>query len=244
MDTAFLNRVGITRGWQYEEINFYPTPSRYGWVKRIAPFVWIAAARDRIQGGTEAYYLPGIRMNFTRAGSVRLDYGRGHETFAGQRFETGQASINGSIQATRWLNVGGSASTGPAIFYDPADPFQGDRTSATLRVGLQPNTRVNSSSSYSFVTFTSRRTGLKVFDVHIVNLRQTYHFTPHFFVRSVEQFDSSQTRVLCDFLASYELSPGTVFYAGYGSLLERAETRSYRASAQALFLKASYLVRF
>ena len=24
MDTAFLNRVGITRGWQYQAISFYP----------------------------------------------------------------------------------------------------------------------------------------------------------------------------------------------------------------------------
>ena len=24
MDTAFINRVGLTRGWQYQDLNFYP----------------------------------------------------------------------------------------------------------------------------------------------------------------------------------------------------------------------------
>ena len=78
-----------------------------------------------MQGGGEAYYLPGIRFNFTRAGNLRLDAGRGHETFAGTRFETGQLSANGSIQILRWLNLGGYVMKGPAIFYDPAAPYQG-----------------------------------------------------------------------------------------------------------------------
>jgi hypothetical protein len=54
--------------------------------------------------------------------------------------------------------------------------------------------------------------------------------------------------VLGDFLASYELSPGTVLHAGYGSLfgreIEGLEFDRYAATARALFIKASYLARF
>ena len=60
-----------------------------------------------------------------------------------------------------------------------------------------------------------------MYRVHVLNLRNTYQFTPRFFVRAVAQFDSSRKRVLGDFLASYELSPGTVLHAGYGSLFGR-----------------------
>ena len=67
-------------------------------------------------------------------------------------------------------------------------------------------------------------------------------------MRAVAQFDSSRKRVLGDFLASYELSPGTVVHAGYGSLfgreLDGVELSSYRATARAVFFKASYLARF
>ena len=85
MDTAFLNRVGVTRTWNYGEVNFYPA-GEFGWIKRIAPFTWTTLADDRTQGGTEFQVMPGIRFNFVRQGQLRLDYERGHETFASQRF--------------------------------------------------------------------------------------------------------------------------------------------------------------
>jgi hypothetical protein len=59
--------------------------------------------------------------------------------------------------------------------------------------------------------------------------------------------------VLTDFLASYELLPGTVAYAGYGSLIERRGwdgaawtdgPGSYRTSERGFFFKASYIHRF
>jgi hypothetical protein len=248
MDTAFINRVGLTRGWQYQELQFYPDRPRYRWIKRLAPFFWVVGAKDRTQGGSEAFYLPGIRMNFTRSGGLRIDYGRGHETFAGRRFEIGRAFADAGVQPTRWFNMGASFSRGPAIFYDSEAPFQGDRTSAGLRLGFQPNSKLNNNLSYSFVTFEDRATRKKVYDVHIVNLRNAYQFTPQFFLRAVAQFDSSRERVLADFLASYELAPGTVVHAGYGSLFgrnhEEQEFDRYTATARAFFFKASYLARF
>jgi len=248
MDTAFLNRVALTRGWQYQDLNFYPSHPRYRWIKRINPFVWISRGTDRIQGGTEAFYLPAVRFNFTRAGYLRLDYGTGHETFGGRKFEIGRMMLEGGIQITRWLNIGGGGQKGPAIFYDSAEPFQGHRRSGNVRIGLQPNSRVNSNTSYSFESFDNRSTGLNVYRVHILNMRNTYQFSPRFFVRAVAQFDSSRERLLGDFLASYELSPGTVVHAGYGSLFGRAhddlEFDRYTATARAFFFKASYRARF
>jgi hypothetical protein len=248
MDTAFINRTALTRGWQYQDLNFYPSHPRYQWIKRINPFFWMSRGNDRVQGGTEAFYLPALRFSFTRAGNVRLDYGTGHETFAGRRFEVGRMMVDGGVQLNRWLNLGGSAQRGPSIFYDADAPFQGYRRSATLRVGLQPTAQFYSNTNYSFVTFENRNTGVNTYRVHIVNTRNTYQFTPRFFVRAVAQFDSSRERVLADFLASYELSPGTVVHAGYGSLFGTqtgdTEYDRYRATDRAFFFKASYLARF
>jgi hypothetical protein len=243
LDTAFVNRVGLTRGWQYQEVQFYPD-QRYGWIKRIAPFLWATRAQDRIQRGSEQFVLPGIRFNFTRQGNLRLDFGRGHETFAGRRFTTGRANVNGGAQFTRWLNVFGSLNRGPGIYYDAFDPFGGTETSRSIQVGLQPNANLSHNLSYNFVKF-ERPDGERVFDVHIVNLRNTYQFTPRFLVRAIAQFDSSRRRVLGDFLASYEMSPGTVVHAGYGSLMESAaRARPYESVARAFFFKASYLAKF
>jgi hypothetical protein len=70
---------------------------------------------------------------------------------------------------------------------------------------------------------------------------------------AIVQYDSSQHRVLTDLLGSYELLPGTVAYAGYGSLIEQRNFQNdawitgagrYQTSRRGLFLKASYLYRF
>ena len=244
MDTAFINRVGLTRGWQYQGLSFYPDEKRYPWLKRVNPFVWATAADDRIQGGTELEVIPGIRFNFTRQGYLRLDMSRGHETFAHERFEVGRVMADGGAQFTNWLSLGGNVNTGPSVFYDEVDPFQGQRRALSARVGLQPNAKLNHNFSYTFVHFERRDTGEKVYDVYVVNLRNTYQFTPQFLMRAIVQYDSSRRQVLGDFLASYELVPGTVVHAGYGSLWERLDVDPYRPTARAFFFKASYLARF
>jgi hypothetical protein len=87
----------------------------------------------------------------------------------------------------------------------------------------------------------------------VFNSRTTYQFTKHLAVRGIVQFDGPRARVLTDFLASYELQPGSVAFVGYGSLLERRAWRDdewvpregdYLATRRGLFLKASYLHRF
>jgi hypothetical protein len=195
-----------------------------------------------VQGGTESQLLPGIRFNFVRQGNLRLDYSRGHETFAGQRFTTGRAHADGGAQLTRWLNVRGTIERADAIYYDPAAPFGGIQSERNVSIDWQPSAKLAHNLSYNFVKF-DRTTGEKVYSVHIVNLRNTYQFNSRFFLRGIAQFDSMRRRLLGDFLASYELMPGTVAHVGYGSVLESVERRPYIATARAFFFKVSYLAR-
>ena len=88
----------------------------------------------------------------------------------------------------------------------------------------------------------------------IINSRTTYQFTRRLYARLIAQHDTSSQRLLLDSLVSYELRPGTVFFAGYGALRERRtyadgewqpdELSPLRESRRGLFLKASYLYRF
>ena len=140
------------------------------------------------------------------------------------------------------MNVAGALESAEAVFYDPTEPFSGTQITRTVNLEWQPNARLAHNLSYDFVKF-ERATGENVFTVHILNLRNTYQFTPRFFVRAIAQFDSAKHRVLGDFLASYELMPGTVAHAGYGSILESFGGSHYAATARALFFKVSYLAR-
>ena len=88
----------------------------------------------------------------------------------------------------------------------------------------------------------------------IVNSRTTYQFSRRLYARLIAQYDTSAHRLLLDALGSYELRPGTVFFAGYGALRERRtydagawrtdELSPLRESRRGLFFKASYLYRF
>jgi len=112
----------------------------------------------------------------------------------------------------------------------------------TLALDWQPSAKLAHNLSYDYVKF-DRTAGEPVYRLHIVNLRNTYQFSPRFFLRGIVQFDSSKRRILGDVLASYELVPGTVVHLGYGSVLETVERRPYAATTRALFFKSSYLAR-
>ena len=103
------------------------------------------------------------------------------------------------------------------------------------------------------VVFDRASNSERVFRVDIINMKTTYQFDKHFSLRAIERYDSSQKRVLMDYLASFELVPGTVAYAGYGVLFDKQSwdgTRfipgagNYANTQRSLFFKVSYLHRF
>jgi len=253
MDTAFINRVGDTNGWLYGEVNFYPDKAKWPWLRRIQPFTFNQATHDVIQRGDELFTLQGLRLFFTRSGFFRIDYVTGHEPFAGQRFKIGRWRIQSNAQLFRWLNVYANANSGFATFYDPSTPYQGRSSDVATGFTFQPSGRLSETLDFERVAFERESTGERVYTIHILNSKTAYQFTNHFFLRAIAQFDSSRSQVLTDFLSSYELRPGTVFYAGYGSLIEQRSFHDdqwalgvgrYQTVRRGLFLKASYLYRF
>ena len=257
MDTAFYNRTGFTSAWSFSELNFYPKST---WLRRVFPFYFVKYGHDRIQDGREDYLHTGIRFSITRQGFLNLSHGRGHESWKGTKYRVGSDfNLFGNMQVVRWLNLGGNYGGGPSIFYDETAPFQGRSRNFGVDMTVQPNRHLSQSLEFSRSRFWRPETGAQVYAVNIVNSRTTYQFDKHFLVRMLAQYDSSQDRVLTDFLGSYEFVPGTVFHAGYGSLYEKGFGRVEPVPGAAdpidardrflminrgLFLKASYLRRF
>jgi hypothetical protein len=254
MDTAFFNRAGFTSGWSYGEVNFFPREGSDFWLKRVSLFYFAKLGRDRVQGGDERFVNSGIRFNLTRQGYLQVTQNRGREPWAGRQFETGGGiNIYGRGQVLRWLDINGSVNRNRAIYYDPADPFQGSSASHSFGITLQPDQHFNQNIQYQRVRFDRASTGERVFTVDIVNLRTTYQFNRRFLVRLIEQYDSSRQRLLTDLLGSYEFAPGTVLHGGYGSLLEKRDFQDGRllpdggdfmTVSRGLFFKASYVHRF
>jgi hypothetical protein len=253
MDTAFLNQVGITQGWTFVAPSFYPNAKKYPWFKRIVPFAFAQYGKDRIQNGVPWIVVPGVRMHFTRQGFFRLDTVQGHEVWVGHTFRVDNTRVFGEAQFTRWLRIFGQVNFGRAVFYDPVDPYLGRRRSYTAELTLQPTSRFNESVSYNRVTFDRLGGGERVYTVDVLNTKTTFQVDRRFSLRGIVQYDSSRHRILTDLLASWELRPGTVAYAGYGSFLERQQwdgnqwrtgEGSYLTTNRGFFFKASYIHRF
>jgi len=253
MDTAFLNQVGITQGWSFVAPSFYPDSGKYPWFKRIVPFAFAQYGRDRVQGGSPLLFVPGVRMHFTRQGFFRADVVLGKEVFSGRTFRTRNVRITGEGQLTRWLYLFARSTFGRQLFYDPAEPFLGRSRTYNAEVSLQPSARFNQRVGFNRVEFDRLSNGSRVYTVDVLNTRTTFQIDRRFSVRGIVQYDSSRQRVLTDLLASWELVPGTVAYAGYGSLIERQEwdgtgwtplVGPYRTTQRSLFFKASYVHRF
>ncbi len=253
MDTAFYNRTGITTHWTYYALNFHPDEKRYGWFKKLQPYVWIQMGRDRVQRGNERFFQSGIQMNFTRQGVLQLDLGRGRESWAGRTFKTRQIGISGSAQLYRWLNLSGQINFLRSIYYDSADPFSGHIRDFHIGFTFQPDEKINLAINYNRAIFDRASNGQRVFTVDIINTTIAYQFNKNFFIRAIERYDSSQKRLLMDYLASFELVPGTVAHAGYGALFEKEELiskqavyqhRNYENTQRGFFFKLSYRYRF
>ncbi len=253
MDTAFYNRTGITGGWVYSGINLYPDENRYRWFKKINPFIFVRGYQDRIQGGNDVIAVAAVRMYFTRQGMFRIQWVSGREPWAQQSFVVRSFSLQGGAQILRWLNVQSQFSKSRSTYYDPVSPFAGNERFYWASASVQPNARLNQSFSFTRDSFDRLSTGQRVFAVNILNTRTEYQITRQFSVRAIAQYDSSKSRILTDFLGSYELIPGTVAYAGYGTIFERRfwdgqqllpGTGNYLNTERGLFLKVSYLHRF
>ena len=259
MDTAFYRRTGFTAGYTYNEINFYPGGGKTYWLQRISPFVFAKLGEDRVQDGSEYFWNTGVRASFTRQGNVSIEMSRGEEAWQGRQFKGyNDVFMFAGMQVVRWLNVFGGGGVGPSIYYDEVNPFQGYSQFSFFGLTFQPNQHLTQSLEGNTVRFDRASNGERIFSVNVINSRTTYQFDKHFLVRLLLQYDSAEQRVLTDLLASYELVPGTVFHAGYGSLYERGSSSTapidgsspirpdepYRAVNRGLFFKASYLKRF
>jgi hypothetical protein len=251
MDTAYYAQTGFTRGWTYVDWSLYPDKKKHGWVRRVTPFLFARATRDRVAKGDEVLVIAGIRTNFSRQGFFRIDHFFGHEPWAGRSFSLDRWRLMGNGQVFRWLNLDGQLTFGDGTYYDPVAPFGGRMRQARLQATLQPTPRFSESISYVSSRL-NRPTGEQVYSVVIINTRTTYQFTKFFFLRATIQYEGLQKRLLTDALASYELRPGTVLYAGYGSLIEQRDYQDgvwvpasgrYLTTQRGLFFKVSYLFR-
>ena len=228
MDTAFLNRVGDTNAWVYGELNFYPDKVKWPWLRRIQAV--------HVQSGDARPDPARRRVLHDRGGRVCSSRGRdscgstgspdtSHSPGSGSRPTGGAMQSNAQavplaaclrecergardLLRSRWRRTRAGRTTCPR-----GSPFSRAAVCRSRSISSASRSIANPPANASTRSTSSTR-------------RPPISSPTISFSARIAQFDSSRSQVLTDFLSSYELRPGTVFYAGYGSLIEQRDFRN------------------
>jgi hypothetical protein len=255
MDTAFYQRNAISAIRFYIQRQFVPNQKKFPWLLSVFPSVFGAYTHDRVTGMDDKELQMGVDTNFILKGSAGSSIYLAQECWAGQAFQRALGQMYVNLQPFKWINLHSCYSFGDAIYYDPVNPFLGNRTQFHFNFTLQPSKNVNFFAEHSISRFNRIDSGERVYSQGIWRGRLTYQFNSKLSVRGLVQYDSFAKRFLGDFLASFTYIPGTVIYLGYGSLNESqswSENRWQRdvtgerfyQTRQSLFFKVSYRYQF
>lgn len=151
-----------------------------------------------------------------------------------------------------------------------------NRTAITGSVDWRPDTRLRVNATYASNEFIRRMDGSSSYSTQIPRIKAEYQMTRSVFVRLVTQYEASRREALrdwrtgqvlvtqlsdgtfrpltatrsnllrADWLFAYRPSPGTVFFAGYGSSLTEPDALAFdrlRRVADGVFVKASWVMR-
>ena len=255
MDTAYYQRSGISTAKFYLQQRIVPNAEKTPWLFGVRPSLYGAIIHDRVTGLDDKELMFEAYANFILKGQFGGYVYLGQECWAGRAFQRHTSQLSVNLQPFKWINLHSCYGFGNAIYYDPLDPFLGDRTQFHANFTLQPTKNLNLFAEHSISRFHRQGSGDLVYDQRIWRSRLTYQFNSKLFVRGLVQYDSFAKRVLGDFLASFTYIPGTVIYLGYGSMNESqawSENRWQRdvtgerfyQTRQSFFFKVSYRYQF
>ena len=180
-----------------------------------------------------------------------------------------RASIDVRTPTYRSFNAGVNFARGELAIFPEAS--EGNETRVTGSISLRPATSIRSQLSLTYSKITRDRDGSEFARTLIPRVRFEYQPTRALFFRFIGEYQAERVAALRDetsgvpllidgqlqaasdangfsteWLASYEPTPGTVAFLGYGSLLEDAGTLRFadiRRRSDGFFLKVSYLLR-
>ena len=185
------------------------------------------------------------------------------ERYGGIDFHKTRVRVFGRVDTSRRIGVSLEYRRGEQIRFVEDAPYLGREQGITASLNLRPVPRLRSAINITTNRFTDpRRGGGAVFHVQIYRALTTFQFSNRLLFRNISQYNTLDGKLDLNFLLTYRVNAGTVFYAGYddhyrqadsirGDLLDWHEVGSGRSSwtwrqrtNRAVFLKFQYLFRY
>ncbi len=247
-DMGYIPRTGTTRYVVFVTPKIYPGSEI---LRRIDVGGSADFTKDKFSNLWEQNLELSVRNVLWGGLSVTLDYQYSTEVFESQRFKTGGFYVSGGGQFTNQFSMSLYYRKGKAIYYDPANPYQGDANRVTATAIYQPTGQLKGELNFVYQNFFRESDGERIYDYPITRLKLTYQLNQYLFFRGIGEYNNFRKDLSTDFLASFTYIPGTVIHLGYGSVFDKVkwENGQYLESDRFLevkrgfFFKASYLWR-
>ena len=206
----------------------------------------------------------GINLALARNSFVAGNVRRERERYRGIDFVKTRSRVFGRVDTSRRIGISLEYRRGDQVrFVDRGDPYLGHEHGISASINLRPVPRFRSAINVTTNRFTDPgRGGAEVFDVRIFRALTTYQFTTRLLLRNISEYNTLDGTLDLNFLLTYRVNAGTVFYAGYDDHYQQADRielgptdwdeaadwRLRRAGRhrtnRAVFLKLQYLFRY
>ena len=257
-DVGFVRRTD--QRWTFTDLNYRWWPE--GWLVSWGPRV--RYNRSYNYDGIVEDEQTGVGTNFSFARNINLnaDVNREVERFAGVNFVKTRYRFFTVVAAFRPASFGIGGRGGDQVFYDEDNPYLGDDIGWNAFVNLRPIPQLESRINIDANRFSDPRNGDDlVFDVNIFRALTTYQFTDRFLLRNISEYNSFDKTLGLNFLFTYRVNAGTVFYVGYDDRYQQADhfefdphgdgmleqpfnSPDFTRTNRAVFTKFQYLFRF
>ena len=203
----------------------------------------------------------GVNMTFTDGINFNANVDRAMERFGGIDFFKTRYRFFSVVSRIRQFSFGLGGNGGDQVFFDDVNPYLGRDRGWNGFINLRLIAPLESRISIDTNRFVNvHNADALVFDVNIFRTLTTYQFTDRLLLRNISEFNSFDQKLSLNFLFTYRVNAGTVFYAGYDDHYLQAdhimrdldgngiEDRIFHSTAlrrtnRALFVKLQYLFR-
>ena len=207
----------------------------------------------------------GLDFNFARNLRFNTSVQRDMERFGGIDFDKTRYRVGGNINTSRVASFGGGFNWGDEVFFDRTAPYLGRENGLYSFINIRPVPPFRSQININTSRFTDPlRGGHEVFDVKIFRALSTYQFTDRLLFRNISEYNTFDKTIGLNFLATYRVNAGTVFYIGYDDHYQQARRLfgddvdingdgiadpfytpdEFKQTNRAFFMKFQYLFRY
>ena len=230
-DVGFLRRAD-TQGFR-QNVSYRWWPE--GWIINWGPRLSYERIYD--YDGILADEVVNVGVDLTMADNITAGAGveRALERFGGIDFWKWRYTTRAEIATSRLVSVGGELGWGDQISFSE-NPFLGRGVDASLNLLFRPLARFQSQINLESSRLRDLRSGgVEVFDIKLFRALSTYQFTERLQLRNITEFNTFEDTVGMNFLATYRINAGTVFFLGYDDRYRQRD--QFESMGDELFLR-------